>query len=76
MTLFDTSAFDLNAYLARIGHRGGVRPDMGTLREVALLHPCAIPFENLNALLRRPVRLDFASNQEKLVRGRRGGWCY
>jgi N-hydroxyarylamine O-acetyltransferase len=76
VTPFNTRAFDLNAYLARIGHRGGSRPDMGTLREVALLHPCAIPFENLSPLLRRPVRLDITSIQEKLVRGRRGGWCF
>ena len=33
MTLFDTTAFDLNAYLARIGHRSASRADMETLRE-------------------------------------------
>ena len=76
MTLFDTTAFDLNAYLARIGHRSASGADMETLREVALLHPCAIPFENLNPLLRRPVQLDIASIQEKLVRAGRGGWCF
>src|SRR5687767_414488 len=52
------------------------RADLATLQELALLHPIAIPFENLNPLLRRPVRLDIASIQDKLVRGRRGGWCY
>ena len=76
MTLFDTTAFDLNAYLARIGHRGAARADMETLRALALLHPCAIPFENLNPLLGRPVRLDIASIQDKLVRSGRGGWCF
>jgi N-hydroxyarylamine O-acetyltransferase len=76
VTLFDTTAFDLNAYLDRIGHRSASHADVETLRELALLHPCAIPFENLNPLLRRPVRLDIASIQEKLVRGGRGGWCF
>ena len=78
MTLFDTTVFDLGAYLARIGCTGGAnrRPDLATLQDLALLHPCAIPFENLNPVLRRPVRLDIASIQDKLVRGGRGGWCF
>lgn len=75
--LFDTSAFDLRAYLDRIGvDRRPSRADLATLQDIALRHPCAIPFENLNPLLRRPVRLDIASIQEKLVRDGRGGWCY
>ena len=77
MTLFNTAAFDLSAYLARIGGASRRPPaDLATLQELALLHPCAIPFENLNPLLRRPVKLDIASIQEKLVRGGRGGWCF
>ena len=36
----------------------------------------AIPFENLDVLLRRPVRLDLEGLQEKLVRSRRGGYCF
>ena len=77
MTLFNTSAFDLNAYLARVAFdRRPARPGLSTLRDLALAHPRAIPFENLNPLLRRPVRLDIASIQEKLVRGGRGGWCF
>ena len=77
MTLFNTSAFDLNAYLARVAfERRPARPGVSTLRELALAHPRAIPFENLDPLLRRPVRLDIASIQEKLVRGGRGGWCF
>ena len=40
------------------------------------LHPQAIPFENLDPLLRRPVKLDPASLQAKLVGGGRGGYCF
>jgi N-hydroxyarylamine O-acetyltransferase len=77
VTLFNTSVFDLRAYLQRIGvDRQPTRADLATLQELALRHPCAIPFENLDPLLRRPVRLDIASLQEKLVRGGRGGWCF
>ena len=47
-----------------------------TLSAIHLHHPRAIPFENLNPLLRRPVRLDLEALQEKLVRGVRGGWCF
>jgi N-hydroxyarylamine O-acetyltransferase len=39
-------------------------------------HVDAIPFEGLDPLLRRPVKLDIASLQEKLVEGRRGGYCF
>jgi N-hydroxyarylamine O-acetyltransferase len=77
VTLFNTSAFDLKAYLARVEFdRRPARPGLSTLQDLALAHPRAIPFENLNPLLRRPVLLDIVSIQEKLVRGGRGGWCF
>ena len=73
----DTS-IDLSAYFARIGYDDARRPapTLDTLRALHLLHPQAIPFENLDVLLGRPVRLDLASIQRKLVAGRRGGYCY
>jgi N-hydroxyarylamine O-acetyltransferase len=74
--VFDPSTFDLSAYLERIGWDGTVTPSLETLMAIAERHPSAIPFENLNAYLRRPVALDLASLQTKLVRGGRGGWCY
>jgi N-hydroxyarylamine O-acetyltransferase len=77
VTLFDPSApFDLDAYLKRIGFEGGAAADLPTLQTMALRHPTAIPFENLNPLLGRPVPLDVASLQRKLVEGGRGGWCF
>ena len=80
MTLFATGRCVLDSYLARISSerwgRPSGRPDLATLQELALLHPCAIAFENLNPLLRRPVRLDIESIQQKLVREARGGWCF
>jgi N-hydroxyarylamine O-acetyltransferase len=73
----DTS-IDLTAYFERIGFGGPARPapTLDTLRALHLLHPQAIPFENLDVLLGQPVRLDLASIQQKLVANRRGGYCY
>jgi N-hydroxyarylamine O-acetyltransferase len=70
------SAFDLPAYFARIGYDGPRTPTLETLRAIQLLHPQAIAFENLNPLLAIPVRLDIESLQEKLIRSRRGGYCF
>jgi N-hydroxyarylamine O-acetyltransferase len=67
---------DLDAYFTRIGYTGPRAADLSTLTAIHLQHPTAIPFENLNPLLRWPVRLDAASLQQKLVRDGRGGYCY
>ncbi|WEX07416.1 arylamine N-acetyltransferase [Chelativorans sp. AA-79] len=68
--------FDLDAYFRRIGYDGPRAPTLETLSALHLLHPLAIPFENLDPLMHRPVRLDLAGLQEKLVRSRRGGYCF
>ncbi|KAK44232.1 arylamine N-acetyltransferase [Caballeronia sp. LZ029] len=77
MNAHDTS-IDLAAYFERIGFSGPARPapTLDTLRALHLLHPQAIPFENLDVLIGRPVRLDLESVQRKLVESRRGGYCY
>lgn len=69
-------AFELAAYLRRIEHHGPVEPDLPTLRALHLAHATHIPFENLDILLQRPIRLDLASLQSKLVHGGRGGYCF
>ncbi len=73
---FQPVEFDLDAYLERIGWDGPVGATPETLRAIAERHPAAIAFENLDAYLGRPVALDTASLQHKLVRGGRGGWCF
>jgi len=67
---------DLSAYLQRIRFDGSVRPDLATLKAIHRAHQYAIPFENLDVLLRRPVVLDLEASYDKIVRQRRGGWCY
>ncbi len=66
----------MDAYLDRIGYSGPRTATLDTLQAVHALHPAAIPFENLNPLLRWPVALDADSLQAKLVTGGRGGWCF
>jgi N-hydroxyarylamine O-acetyltransferase len=72
----DTAEFDLDGYLERIGYDGDRRVGVDTLRAIVVRHAGIIPFENLNPLLRWPVRLDTKSLQDKLVREQRGGYCY
>jgi len=67
---------DLDAYLSRIGYTGDRTPTLPTLAALHALHPTAIPFENLDTLRGAPIRLDVESLQRKLVRERRGGYCF
>lgn len=67
---------DLGAYLSRIGYSGPVAATEQTLAGLHRAHLAAIPFENLDIMLGRPVRVDLESVQDKLVRGRRGGYCF
>lgn len=67
---------ELSAYLNRIRFDGSARPDLATLRAIHRAHQYAVPFEDLDVLLRRPVVLDLEANYNKIVCQRRGGWCY
>ncbi len=67
---------DLGAYLGRIGFGGEVKPNLDTLRALHLAHATTIPFENLDIQMGLPIRLDLASLQGKLVRRKRGGYCF
>ena len=71
-----TNEFRLDAYLARIGFEGALAPDLATLAAIHMAHVDAIPFEAIDPLLGRPVELDLASVQAKLVDSRRGGYCF
>ena len=71
-----TSGINLNAYFERIGYKGNVDPTLETLKAIILQHTASIPFENLNPLLRWPVKLDLESLQQKIVLDKRGGYCF
>ncbi|MGH6989839.1 MAG: arylamine N-acetyltransferase family protein [Stellaceae bacterium] len=67
---------DLDAYLARIGWSGPVALEAETLAALAAHHGRAIAYENLNPFLGLPVELDIGTLERKMVRGRRGGYCF
>src|SRR5262245_7124405 len=71
-----TPRVDVDAYFERIGYRGLRSASVDTLAEIHLRHAQTIPFENLNPFLRWTVRLDLQSPQQKLVRHKRGGYCF
>ena len=67
---------DLQHYLARIGYRGGTRPDLAALIALQQSHICSVPFENLDVQLGRRLTTDVGAAYEKIVTNGRGGWCY
>jgi N-hydroxyarylamine O-acetyltransferase len=68
--------FDLDAYLSRVSYDGPTKPDLATLGGLLAAHMNAVPFENIDVLLNRPIRLDLESVQKKIVTDRRGGYCF
>jgi len=67
---------DLDAYCQRVGYTGERTPTLATLRALQQCHLLHITFENLNPLLGKPVPLDLASLEHKLIHQGRGGYCF
>jgi N-hydroxyarylamine O-acetyltransferase len=76
MTVEESTDVDLDAYFDRIEYSGDRRPTVKTLMDVHLAHATHIPFENLDVMLKKPIRIDLEGIQAKLVRRRRGGYCF
>ena len=70
-----TISLNLDAYLIRIGYAGFREPTLKVLQKLHWCHPRSIPFENLDVLLKKPIRIDVASLADKLVFSGRGGYC-
>jgi N-hydroxyarylamine O-acetyltransferase len=64
------------SYLERIAVSPPVRSDIATLRLLHEAHQLAVPFENLSIHLAEPISLAEADLVDKIVRHRRGGFCY
>ena len=62
---------DLAEYMTRVGLVGSP-----TLAEIHRAHVTSIPFENLDPWGGRPVSLDLGELEGKLIRQRRGGYCF
>ena len=67
---------DVDAYLARIGAGRPQAPTAQALAELHERHTTTVPFENLSVHLPEPIVLDQDALVDKVVRRRRGGFCY
>jgi N-hydroxyarylamine O-acetyltransferase len=67
---------DVRAYLDRIGYQGNASPTIETLREMHQAHFLNVPFENLDIARGVRIEMDEAGNFAKVVKNRRGGWCF
>jgi len=76
MASFADAPLDLDAYFARIEYSGGRRPTLETLKGLHFAHATHVPFENLDVMLGRAIRIDLEGIQSKLVHARRGGYCF
>jgi N-hydroxyarylamine O-acetyltransferase len=67
---------DVDAYLARIGYGGPTEATEEVLRGLHRAHATSIPFENLDIVMGRGIRIDLPGIQEKLLLRQRGGYCF
>ncbi len=67
---------DLDAYFDRIRDGGPRGPTLDVLNRLMEAHVQAIPFENLDVLLGAGIDLGVDAVFDKLVRRRRGGYCF
>ena len=66
----------ISDYLSRIGLDAVPPPTLDGLHLLQDHHMRHVPFENLDVLLRRPLKLTPDALFEKIVGGRRGGYCF
>ena len=67
---------DVKSYVERINYQGSTDPTPETLCALHRAHLLAVPFENLDIPLKRPIVLDKELLFDKIVNRRRGGFCY
>jgi len=76
-----TNTLDPRSYLERIHYSGVVQldtpePSLPLLRALHDAHMLAVPFENLSIHYHQPITLGDEALYDKIVRRRRGGFCY
>ncbi|HKV22355.1 MAG TPA: arylamine N-acetyltransferase, partial [Mycobacterium sp.] len=64
-------------YFRRVSYDGSTEPTRDVLAALVAAHNRSIPFENLDPLMGIPV-IDLSADAlvDKLVRHRRGGYCF
>lgn len=76
-----TTTFDPRTYLGRIRYSHGIdldapEPSLPLLCALHQAHLLAVPFENLSIHYGQPITLGDEALYDKIVRRRRGGFCY
>ncbi len=66
----------LGDYLERIGWSGTTTPTLDTLDALLRAHNHTVPFENLDVQLGKTLTTGVEDAYDKIVKARRGGWCY
>jgi N-hydroxyarylamine O-acetyltransferase len=66
----------INSYLERINYRGSLARTAETLRALQVAHLRTVPFENLSIHAGERIVLEDDALFTKIVRNRRGGFCY
>ncbi len=69
-------SMDQRAYLERIGYSGPLEVNLSNLEALAWAHLTTVPFENFDVHLGRTIRLDTEALVTKIVKRKRGGFCY
>jgi N-hydroxyarylamine O-acetyltransferase len=67
---------DVQTYLQRIGYLGKLAVTAETLRRLQFAHLVTVPFENLSIHAGEPIVAEPTPLFDKIVRRRRGGFCY
>lgn len=71
-----STAIALDKYFERIGYEGPATPTPAVLKTLHRKHTETIPFENLNPFLKKEVKLDTVSLEQKMIHHKRGGYCF
>lgn len=66
----------LRLFAATAGIAGPFLPDLNALTTLHGAWPQTLPFENIEVLLNRPVSINVTDIAEKLLKKRRGGYCF
>lgn len=66
----------LDNYLSRIDYHQKPQNNLQTLNELHKKHVFAIPFEDLDIHLKKPLHIEINSLYQKIIIEKRGGFCY
>lgn len=72
----ESSRFCLQDYLERISYTGEIKPTIECVRQMMLCQLFTVPFENLDVQAGKIVSMNPDDIVEKIVYGKRGGYCY